>query len=75
MRRQQIFVALLGHFLLLVLLGGAELALGKGCEIAVKATDDIVFDVAFIKIEKECKKLRINFKHNGPVLKHNLVLI
>lgn len=75
MRHLQILTTWFCPLTLLAFLGGAELALGKECEFAVKATDDIVFDVTVIKIQKECKKLRINFRHHGTVLKHNWVLV
>jgi azurin len=53
----------------------SEMAFAKVCDFSVKATDDIVFDVTIIKVQKDCKKIKVHFKHGGTVLKHNWVLV
>lgn len=44
------------------------------CEVNVRATDDIVFDPAEIKVARDCRTLKVNFRHSGTVLQHNFVL-
>ena len=51
----------------------AEVA-GRVCEANIRATDDIVFDPAEIKVARDCRTLKVNFRHSGTVLQHNFVL-